>query len=161
MKRTLVLRVGALLLGAFIAAGGCASTPAAADSDEFKVEVDRIFADWAAFNLEPNLDGFVGMWDKEAVKMASGRATVVGPESIRVNKSKAFDTVIYDHFDIKIEEVLLLGEYGWARGTYLIDAHPKAGGQPTTDAGCFFTVFKKQPDGSWKVYRDTMMSTPR
>jgi uncharacterized protein (TIGR02246 family) len=153
--------MAAIAAAALLMAGGCASTPTPAETEAFRGEVEKIFARWGDVNLHPDLDGFVALWDENAVKMASGRPVVFGPAAIRVNKQKAFETVIYDKFAIKIEEVQLLGEYGWARGTYVIDSHPKTGGPAVSDPGCYLTVFKRQPDGSWKVYRDTMMAAPK
>ncbi len=150
-----------LLAGMLLALSACSSVPTAAQKDAFEVEVDRIFATWADVNLKPDLERFLALWDPQAIKMASGKPTFFGPEQIRPVKAKAFETVVYDNFVIKVEEVRLLGEFGWARGTYLIESHPVAGGPGTSDPGVFFTVFRKQADGSWKVYRDTMMSAPK
>jgi ketosteroid isomerase-like protein len=35
---------------------------------------------------------------------------------------------------------------------------PKAGGPESLFDGKFLTVFKRQPDGSWKIYRDCFNS---
>jgi ketosteroid isomerase-like protein len=69
--------------------------------------------------------------------------------------------VIFDTFDIKVDEYQVAGDFGWARGIYTIVTHPRAGGEAATDVGTFLTVFHKQADGSWRVYRDTMMTLPK
>ena len=154
--------LAASLLAAAVLSVGCATTkPTAAQNDAFKVAVDRIFRLWSDTNTNPDLDGFVALWDEKAVKMAAGRPTAVGSEAIRQMKQKAFGVTLYDAFEVKIDEYQLAGEFGWARGLYTIVTRPKAGGEPFTDIGTFLTMFRKQADGSWKVYRDTMMPLPR
>jgi ketosteroid isomerase-like protein len=95
------------------------------------------------------------------VKLAAGRPTAVGAEAIRQMKQKAFGVTLYDVFEVEIDEHQLAGEFGWAKGLYKIVTRPKAGGESFTHIGTFLTVFRKQPDGSWKVYRDTMMPLPK
>jgi ketosteroid isomerase-like protein len=49
------------------------------------------------------------------------------------------------------------GELGYSSGTYALDFIPPAG-KPVHDRGKYATVWKKQPDGSWKVYLDIFNS---
>jgi len=148
-------------VAAMLLAGGCATTgPTAAETEAFKGAVDAIFATWSDCSVNPSVDRFAALWDEKAVKMAAGREPAIGWASIREGRQKKDETTIFDKFEIKVDEYQLVGEYGWARGVYTIVTHPKAGGATFTDVGIFLTVFKKQPDGSWKVYRDTMMPLP-
>ena len=45
------------------------------------------------------------------------------------------------------------GDYAIETGNYELTATPK-GGKPVTEKGKYITVWKKQADGSWKIYRD-------
>jgi uncharacterized protein (TIGR02246 family) len=162
MKRCRLPSVIGLCMGVMIMVTGCATTgPTAVETDAFRKAVDEIYQTWSRTNLNPDLEGFIAIWDANAVKMAAGKPTVVGPAAIREMKQKAFGAVIYDRFDIKTEEYQLAGEFGWARGIYTIVSHPKAGGASVTDIGTYVTLFHKQADGSWRVYRDTMMPLPQ
>ncbi len=162
MKMPEIVMMGCLSIGAILMVTGCATTqPSAAQADAFKQSVDAIFRVWGDTNTNPDLDGFVALWDEHAVKMAAGRPTAMGAAGVREFKQKAFGTTVYDKFEVKIDEYQLAGEFGWARGIYTIVTHPKAGGDPYTDIGTFLTVFKRQADGTWKVYRDTMMPLPK
>jgi ketosteroid isomerase-like protein len=151
-----------LFAGTMLMLTGCATTePTTTETDAFTRAVDNIFRTWGETNLNPDLEGFMSIWDENAVKMAAGRPTAVGAAGIRGMKQKAFGTTIYAKFEIKVDEYQLAGGFGWARGIYTIVSQQKTGGDPLTDVGTFLTVFKKQSDGSWKVYRDTMMPLPK
>jgi uncharacterized protein (TIGR02246 family) len=45
------------------------------------------------------------------------------------------------------------GDWAYVRGTSLWTATPKAGGAPIERRGKFLTIYKRQPDRSWKVFR--------
>lgn len=150
-----------LLLGGTGMLFAQASQPSQREIDAFRTAVDAAYQTWRDTNINPNLDRFAALWDDNAVKMASGRPTVYGAAQIRQFKQKAFGLTAYDRFEINVDEYQPAGQFGWARGTYLISSHPKAGGPESTDVGTFLTVFKRQADGTWKVYRDTMMEAPK
>jgi ketosteroid isomerase-like protein len=60
---------------------------------------------------------------------------------------------------ITTQEVLLFGGgYGLARGIYTWTWTPKDGGAKADYDGKFMTLFKKQANGSWKIYRDSFNS---
>lgn len=49
------------------------------------------------------------------------------------------------------------GDLGYTSGTYELTMHDPTG-KPTIDHGKYVTVWKKQPDGAWKVVTDIMNS---
>ena len=59
-------------------------------------------------------------------------------------------------FDMAItnEEVQVSGDLAVARGTYAATVTPKDGGEAISIDGKYMTLLKRQPDGSWKIYRD-------
>lgn len=56
---------------------------------------------------------------------------------------------------ITCQEAKALGAYGYARGLYGFGVKPRGSpDKPASVEGKFLTVFGKQPDGSWRIYRD-------
>lgn len=149
-----------VMLTAIALLSSCASSPAASD-EEFEKAVREIFDNWEKTSVNPDLDSWIAMWDEDAVKMATGKPTVYGKEDILVYRTGVDEKVVFERFDISIEEIQPAGDYGWVQGRYDIVAIPKKGGDKMVNTGTYLTVFKKQPDGSWKIYRDTMMADPK
>lgn len=56
-------------------------------------------------------------------------------------------------------EVSASGELGFSTGTYEVKARDGEG-RPVTRTGRYFTVWRKQKDGSWKVVFDSGCSSP-
>ena len=52
------------------------------------------------------------------------------------------------------EEIIVSGDWAFDRGPYTVTFTPKAGGEPMRDSGRGMDFFKRQPDGSWKTYRE-------
>jgi len=61
---------------------------------------------------------------------------------------------------IKVEDAQIAGDFGFAHGTYFVSVTPKGGGAVKSKEGKFLTIFKKQADGSWKIYRDSVSPNP-
>ncbi|HUW42319.1 MAG TPA: nuclear transport factor 2 family protein [Rectinemataceae bacterium] len=156
LSRTAVsIFLASMLLVAGAAVAGQTETAA------FKAAVDEIFQAWSDSSFSADSAKFGALWDQDAIKMAAGRPTAVGRKTIEAQRQAKDKAVVFDKFEVKIEEYQLAGDFGWARGKYTIVAHPRAGGSPATDTGVFLTIFKMQADGSWRVYRDTMMPSPQ
>jgi uncharacterized protein (TIGR02246 family) len=51
-------------------------------------------------------------------------------------------------------EVSRGGDLGYTRGTYVLTATDPASKKAVTEKGRFVTVFRKEPDGSWKAVQD-------
>jgi ketosteroid isomerase-like protein len=128
------------------------------DSDAFRVIVEEIFSTWRASNLNGDFDLWLSIWDENAVKMASNRPTLSGKSAIGNLKRKMSQARVVKSWDVEIDEVQLAGDFGYARGTYIISSDSKADSTSLTLEGTFLTIFRKQADGSWKIYRDCMMA---
>ena len=55
--------------------------------------------------------------------------------------------------EINAEEIVVLGDWAFSSGNYSAD--PVKDGKTLHFEGKFLTVFKRQDDGSWKIYRDS------
>ena len=85
--------------------------------------------------LSPNSPPRIG---KEANDAANGRA--------------------FERFDIDEswapEETVIDGNLAYQRGTYVVESMPKAGGEKRRVTGNFLRIYRRQPDGSWRMTRD-------
>jgi len=48
----------------------------------------------------------------------------------------------------------------YQRGTFTVGATPKAGGPTRNTTGKFVRIYQRQPDGSWRMTRDVLLSDP-
>jgi len=91
------------------------------------------------------------------IMIASGRAPLVGKAA-----NDAANANVFKQFDI-IEtwtpvETVVDGDLAYQRGTFTVEATPRAGGNTTKTAGNFLRIYRRQPNGEWRMTRDMFNS---
>ena len=147
----LILAGVMLLLATTLAAQSRAEVAA------FRAAVEDILEKKKATCLKPNLAGYVSIWDENATKLPYGKTPVLGISAIRDNQRRVFQNWLFQEIDTNIEEFHLAGNFGWVHGTFWVQIKSKAGKNWIITKGTILTIFKKQNDGSWKIYSDVMM----
>jgi len=147
-----------ILVVAILVLIGCTTGPSATEADAFRKTVEDIFATYSAANVQGDVDRYLSLWDENGVKMSPGKPAVYGKNAIGEGKRKSAKKWIYLSQDIKVEETQVFGNFGYARGTYTTSAKATSGETTSSADGKFLTIFKKQADGSWKIYRDCVNS---
>jgi uncharacterized protein (TIGR02246 family) len=122
--------------------------------ESFETTARRLVQRYAETILCSDVDGCMALWDDGAIQMPPDAQMVRGKEAIREGFRAAFQRLSYERFDTDLKETRHAGEYGFALGNYTYTFCQKAGGARATREGKFLTVFRQQPDGSWKTYVD-------
>lgn len=125
------------------------------DPDQLKQEVimaDKAMSDLAAtagFN-----SSILAYADSNIVKLDDGRLPIIGKEAFAAsfNKDKDVKTIFWSPVNA---EVARSGELGYSWGNWKFIA------KDTVFYGNYFTVWKKQSDGNWKVALDGGNNTPK
>lgn len=119
--------------------------------------IAAIFEKYATSQIAFDVEGFMSLWDVDEVKMTHGIPTIVGKADHYAKVKKSFDAARgkFDRkMEVNLEEIVVSGDYAFVRGTYTAASTPKSGGAATLTDGKFITVLRRQPDGSWLIYRD-------
>ena len=94
--------------------------------------------------------GIVANYADDAMMMMGGTPAWRGRSEIAANAPKTFKSATVK---LTTNGVDVGGDYAIETGSYELTAAPP-GGKPVTDKGKYVTVWKKQSDGTWKIYRD-------
>ena len=94
---------------------------------------------------------------EDHIMIASGRAPLVGKAANDDANGRAFK-----QFDI-VEtwtpvETVVDGDLAYQRGTFTVEATPRAGGNTTKTSGNFLRIYRRQPNGEWRMTRDMFNS---
>ena len=162
--RQSVLSLGVVLVALTLLACAQQTTPVAeeavtaeADVAAFEAVVLDTWATWSATVNAGDVDGWIALWDDDGVRMAPDAPAAHGKPTIRETISGAFLSVDFEEVTINNEEVQVFGDFGFARGNYSF-VTVMAEGDPVPFEGKYLTILKRQPDGSWRVYRDCFNS---
>lgn len=103
-------------------------------------------------------EAWVAQFTEDGVQMPPNAPANLGRTMIR-SWSQAFLGQFRLQFALAVEEVRVLGEWGFERGGYTISLHPKAGGPLMQDKGKYITVYQLKPGDSWRIARDIWNSS--
>ena len=105
---------------------------------------------------------FIQVKDDNGIKLPPGGMPVVGKEAIYARHVAGAEEDAAFDIDMKImnEEFEVAGDWAFCRGTYTYEVTPKAGGDTVFKEGKYLTILQKQPDGTWKLYRDIYNANP-
>ncbi|HUA38065.1 MAG TPA: SgcJ/EcaC family oxidoreductase [Candidatus Sulfopaludibacter sp.] len=141
--------------------GGCAVTgptagrthpdPALADD---LAAVRKLFADNAAALSAGDTSALARFYTADAIQFPPNSPALIGWEAIR-SKLESELKGIKVAATVKVTEVVIAGDWTFARGTYRMVTTPQGGGEQTVAAGNWLDVLKRQPDRSWKIARST------
>lgn len=136
------------------------NAPPAGPADDLEAVTAAVEANWAEYSAALNsddIDRWAALWLDDGVQMPPGTALREGKATIAEAVGASMEAFAYD-MEITNLEVLLSGDMAVARGLYTAELTPKAGGDNVYVDGKYMSVLMRQPDGSWKIYRDIFNS---
>ncbi len=135
------------LRGALVAAAlAVASTiPAAVAADTMADEnaILEIWSTYSAARVAGDAETWLGLWDEEGIRMPPGVPAVDFASFAPVTPEQFANPPA--SMEIKPEEVVVTGDWAYSRGTFTVNDAVE---------GKFLTIFRRQDDGSWRIYRD-------
>ena len=134
---------------------GCTTT-GTMNNDTFRAMVDGIFEEYTAANVNSDVDAYVSLWDDNGIKVKPKKPAIIGKSALAEMKRGVFSKWDYLSQEVSIEEVQVDRNWGFVRGTEKTTAAPVGGGDSMVSNARFLTIFKRQPDGSWKIYCDVV-----
>jgi len=149
MKKRVVCAVVVALfsVGAVFGQQGSAGTKDA----QFEQVVRRLFDEYSAALLRGDPWAWISLWDQDAVQLVPNSLMTEGKDTISVTTENILRAIRYDQFDIQLTAAFSDGRYGYAYGSYRFQY---TNGAVVQRFGKFLTVFKREPNGTWKIVAD-------
>jgi len=142
---------------ALCAAGGAQAqaAPAARSADEAAIaDFNRRYLQ--AIN-DGNIESLASLTDEGHMMISSGRAPLVGKQALVDAMTRAFATTTFNE-SWAPEETVVSGDLAYQRGTFVVEATPKSGGETARTTGNFLRIYRKQADGRWLMTHDMFNS---
>ena len=130
---------------------------AAGCAPQVDLEAERaalLTADEAWSESAPDLDRFLSFYADDGSLLPPDAPVATGHEAIRAYLSGLFAAPEFAlHWTTTKAELSRTGDLGYTYGTYEL-SFQDAEGNPVASQGKSLVVWKKQPDGQWKVVAD-------
>jgi uncharacterized protein (TIGR02246 family) len=133
------------------ASGAVAATTA--DAGAVRQAIDSANARFADAMKRGDTTAMAANYSDDAVVMMPNVELWRGREAVRKGFAGFVSQAPVKEFTGKTEDVMVSGDVAVETGTYEMTLQPK-GGKEMKDKGKYITVWKRQPDGSWKIVRD-------
>jgi ketosteroid isomerase-like protein len=113
---------------------------------------DRAFA---ADTAARGIDGWMAAFDPAGAMWERGRKQTLSAEAIRASMGPLFARGVQITWQPVASGLSPAGDLGYTVGTSRSTAPDDRGARVETHRGSYVTIWRRQPDGSWKVLFDT------
>src|SRR5205823_4922251 len=96
----------------------------------------------------------------DGIELSENEMPLVGKKAVNDYITNHSDSALKVQWVALKAEVAASGDLGYTYGSYS-DQYKTKSGKDTTEHGAYVTVWKKQPDGSWKFLADGGVTTPQ
>ncbi len=157
MKKTLSQITVLIIVGVIFVLAGCA-TMGATSPETFEATIKATWEKYSAAMIAGDADNWIKLWDDNGVQLPPNAPMVDGKAAIKKRIQGFFAAMKVETFVIRISKTFVDHKFGFAYGNYTFTLVPRAGGEKIFGDGKYETIFRKQPDGSWKIFRDCFNS---
>jgi uncharacterized protein (TIGR02246 family) len=147
-----------LALAVLLGATSCATT-GLMDPAAFRVAIEETGSRYCAACLSGDVNAYLANWDADGVQYPPDAPMNIGTAAIAKRMEAAFARVKFLKFEINlIEARQLTPTIGYSSGNYWYDFVLTSGGPTTRFEGKDLALYRKQADGSWKIFHDCFNS---
>jgi uncharacterized protein (TIGR02246 family) len=113
---------------------------------------------WMRASAGGDLPRVLELMDDDVVFIGPGRPPMRGRAAFAA-ASKAMEGKVRVEGASDIQEIRVFGDWAYVWTQLTIAMHPADGGAPTHRSGPGLSVWRKQADGRWVIFRDANMVT--
>lgn len=156
MRNRLVVVLG-LLVVVSLAACQSAETPAPEPAEvqapvDESANVKESFKTLLRAYQVGNAEGVMSVLDADVMWMPPDAPAVKGFDAVTKSHQDMFAANTIS-LSFSVQDVETSGDWAYARGQYTVSVTPKAGGNPSAEAGKAISVMKRDANGVWRFYR--------
>ncbi len=140
---------------------GCTQEMAKPSAEEDVAAIKELINQYLAGGNAGSLDLFLAAWTEDAIRMESDFHAIVGKDAIREHFTPPFEMFdiqlrTYGEIQVEVDE-----DIAFAHANYILSLTAKGTDSTTHFDGKFLDIYKRQADGSWKIYIDCVTGNPR
>jgi ketosteroid isomerase-like protein len=137
--------------------GGCAATHSSPDTAADLAAIADFNRRYLQAINDDDIEALSALTTEEHMMLMPNRPPLIGKAANVDAMRRAFAQFDFDE-SWTPEETEVGGDWAWQRGTFRVTATPKSGGDGSTITGKFLRIYRRQPDGSWRMIRDMFNS---
>jgi uncharacterized protein (TIGR02246 family) len=145
----------ALTIALVSGCGPAEPSPEAPLSDtEARATIEAMMSGWDAAVEAGDPGANASVYTEDAIRMQPNMPALVGREAIQTWMQAEADTYTFEGSNERLEVRALSADWILFRSEGSFVRTPKAGGEPRVFQEKWLSLAQRQPDGTWKIYRD-------
>ena len=131
-----------------------------ADIESAKAAIQALNQQWEKNFENHDLAGLAALFTEDCVRMPQGRPATVGRPALEAAYRQDFAEVWETRAKVRLnaEEVIISGEYAFARGSDTLIQDQDGRQLLDGETGKWLFIYRRQPDGTWKYHWITFNS---
>jgi uncharacterized protein (TIGR02246 family) len=123
-----------------------------------KQQIESLIHTWVKASAENDLDTVLSLMAEDVVFLLPGRPPMKGRAQFAA-ASTSMEGKLRIEGKPEIQEITISGDYAYCWNYLSITVTPLPEGKPTVRAGNILSIFRREPDGHWVLFRDANMLT--
>ena len=130
------------------------------DIESAKAAIQALNQQWEKNFENHDLAGLAALFTEDCVRMPQGRPATVGRPALEAAYRQDFAEVWETRAKVRLnaEEVIISGEYAFARGSDTLIQDQDGRQLLDGETGKWLFIYRRQPDGTWKYHWITFNS---
>jgi uncharacterized protein (TIGR02246 family) len=125
-------------------------------ADNGEQQIRESILTWISATAEGDLDRVLGLMAEDVVFLSAGQPPLRGRDAFE-SASRSMAGKMRFEGQPDIQEIHVAGDYAFCWTRLHVTATPRDEGLPIRRAGDVFSVFRKEQDGRWRLFRDAHM----
>jgi len=128
------------------------------NEDQEKQKIRDVIAAWMRASAEGDLERVLSLMAEDVVFLLPGQPPMRGRSAFAA-ASRSMPGQVRIEGKPDIQEIHIAGDYAFCWSYLSVTVTPSQAGPPKRRAGHILSVFRKEPDGRWVLFRDANMLT--
>ena len=126
--------------------------------EQDKQEIQNVITTWIKASAENDLDTVLSLIAEDVTFLLPGQPPMRGRAAFAA-ASKSMEGKMRIEGRPEIQEITIAGNYAFCWNHLSITVTPLPAGKPMHRAGNILSVFRREPNGRWVLFRDANMLT--
>jgi uncharacterized protein (TIGR02246 family) len=126
------------------------------NEEQDKKQIQEVINTWMRASAEGDLDTVLTLMAEDVVFLVPGQPPIRGRDAF-ADASRAMTGRVRLEGKPEIQEIHVAGDFAFCWNYLSITATPVDGGASMRRAGNILSVFRREPDGRWVLFRDANM----
>jgi len=129
------------------------------NDDQEKMKIRGVINEWMRATATNDLEKVLTLMAEDVVFLVAGQPPMEGRKAYADAARSMVGRIRFEGTP-EIKEIHLAGDYAFCWNFLSVTVRPLDGSTPMHREGNILSVFRKEPDGRWVLFRDANLLTP-